>query len=134
MDAEREGTAMSLKPYGLIAPSVPLYPTYSPLRAPRNDIRPVIKFHGDHQIDGFCETCGEQATGLVIAGCLDAHIAEKEQCTRCLTYNWEQPTRSVWYACPEYGCILHIDQWHIMKGLCGSPNTPESAWRTREDA
>lgn len=110
MDPECEGAAMSL---------TPIYPTYSPLRNTpwgARPARPVMQFHGNWEMDGMCSYCGSDARGIVIAGCLDSHVDEIELCQRCLTYRWEQPTQAVYFACPEPGCELKIDQWNIYKG------------------
>jgi hypothetical protein len=107
------------KPYSLQPPKTLIYPTYTPYRHGSKDIRPVVKFYGNWLIPGMCSICGDTAQGLVVAGCLDAHISEVEECGKCLHYNWENPSRSVYYACPDADCLLMIDQWHILKGnLC----------------
>jgi hypothetical protein len=110
-----EGAPMTtIKPYGLIPPKTLIYPTYTPFRSTL--VRAQLAINREERMfrsseEGNCGQCDRATTGVVIAGCLDAHIMEQWMCAGCL-YKWTTPQKSIDWICPV--CYQKIADWRVM--------------------
>jgi hypothetical protein len=108
---------MSLNPFDLQAPSQIIYPSYTPLWIPTPLKNPAwipasILTSEDGNDPDVCAFCGDESSGHLFAGCIDAHITHLRLCGNCLN-SWENNKRNIKWGCRE--CYQDIEESRVMR-------------------